>query len=503
MRRAHEEVLDVVAVLHVHPGDADPAAVLHAVGRERQRLDVARLRDRDDHLLVGDQVLDVEVVLGGRDLRPALVAVGLRDLGELLIEDAVDAGLVPEDLAQLPDALDNVGVLCLDLVGLECGEALEAQVEDRLRLDPREAELLDQAVAGGVGIARATDQLDDRVEVVERDEQPLEDVRAGLLLAQLVLRAPHDHVALVVHVVVDDRAQRQRAGHVVDERDHVHAERGLHRRVLVELVQHDLGQGVALELDDEPHAVAVGLVPQVGDLGDLLVVHEVGDLLDEAAVAALLDHVGQLGDDDRLLAVRERLGVGAGPHADAAAAGLVGIADARHAQDRAAGREVGALDVAHEADRVDVVVLDVGGHGAGDLAQVVRRDVRRHADRDARRAVDEQVREPRRHDERLLPGAVVVGGEVDGVGVDVAEHLARHPGEPRLRVAHGGRRVVVHRAEVPLPVDERVAHGEVLRHAHERVVDGGVAVRVILAHHLADDLGALDRLGARPSSFIA
>ena len=52
-------------------------------------------------------------------------------------------------------------------------------------------------------------------------------------------------------------------------------------------------------------------------------------------------------------------------------------------------------------------------------------------------------------------------------------------------------RVVVDRAEVALAVDQRVAHREVLRQAHERVVDRRVAVRVVVAHHLADDAGAL------------
>ena len=58
------------------------------------------------------------------------------------------------------------------------------------------------------------------------------------------------------------------------------------------------------------------------------------------------------------------------------------------------------------------------------------------------------------------------------------------------RMAAGG--VVVDRAEVALAVDERVAQREVLRHADERVVDRRVAVRVVLAHHVADDAGALD-----------
>ena len=261
--------------------------------------------------------------------------------------------------------------------------------------------------------------------------------------------------------------------------------------MLVELVEHDLGDRVALELDHDPHAVAVRLVAQVGDLGDLLVLDELGDLLDHAAVAALLHGVGQLGDDDRLLAVRQRLGVRLGADADPAAAGLVGLADAGQADDRPAGREVRARQVAHQAGDVDRRVLDVGDRGGDHLAQVVRRDVRGHADRDARRAVDEQVREARRQDRRLGVLAVVVGLEVDGVGVEVAQHLARDRGEPGLRVPHGGGGVVVDRAEVALAVDERRAQREVLRQADERVVDRRVAVRVVLAHHVADDPRAL------------
>src|SRR3712207_2465202 len=101
--RAHEEVLDVVALLHVHPGHAAAAAVLRAVRVQREPLDVAGLRDRDDHLLVGDQVLDVEVVLGEGDDRAALVLEALGDLEQLGLDEAVDLRLVAEQLAQLPD----------------------------------------------------------------------------------------------------------------------------------------------------------------------------------------------------------------------------------------------------------------------------------------------------------------------------------------------------------------------------------------------------------------
>ena len=146
-------------------------------------------------------------------------------------------------------------MLGADLVGLERGEALEAHVQDRLRLDVGELEVLDQALLRLDRIGRAADEGDDRVEVVERDQQAFEDVGAGLGLAELVLGAANDDVALVVDVVVDQLLEPERARHAVDQGDHVHAERVLHRRVLVELVQHDRRRiAAALELDDQAHA---------------------------------------------------------------------------------------------------------------------------------------------------------------------------------------------------------------------------------------------------------
>ena len=55
----------------------------------------------------------------------------------------------------------------------------------------------------------------------------------------------------------------------------------------------------------------------------------------------------------------------------------------------------------------------------------------------------------------------------------------------------GGGAVVASGAEVALAVDERVAQRPVLHEAHEGVVDRRVAVRVVVAHDVADDTRAL------------
>ena len=131
------------------------------------------------------------------------------------------------------------------------------------------------------------------------------------------------------------------------------------------------------------------------------------------------------------------------------------------------------------------------------LGEVVRRDVGGHADRDALRAVHEQVREPRRQHDRLGARRVVVRFEVDGALVDAGEHLHRELRQPALGVARRGGRVGG-RAEVAVLVDERRGERERLAHAHERVVDRGVAVRVVVGHHVADDARALHERAVGP-----
>ena len=67
--------------------------------------------------------------------------------------------------------------------------------------------------------------------------------------------------------------------------------------------------------------------------------------------------------------------------------------------------------------------------------------------------------------------------------------------EAALGVAHRRGAVAVERAEIAGAVDQRIAQRERLRHAHQRFVERHVAVRVVAAHHVADDLGALAVLG--------
>ena len=144
-------------------------------------------------------------------------------------------------------------VLVLDLLAGETGEAGESQVEDRRGLDLGQLEALLELRPRLFGVVRGPDQRDHRVEVVEGDQIAAENVRTVLGLAQLVLGAARDDLALEVQVVREQLEQGERPRHAVDERDGVVAERRLQRRVLEELVQRHLRHRVPLQLDLDPH----------------------------------------------------------------------------------------------------------------------------------------------------------------------------------------------------------------------------------------------------------
>src|SRR5699024_6711286 len=144
------------------------------------------------------------------------------------------------------------------------------------------------------------------------------------------------------------------AGHAVVQRQHDDAHGILQLGVAVQLVEHHLGVGVLLDLDDDLHAGAAGtFVVEVRDALDALVLDEVRDGL---VVAGLVALIGNLGAADLIGAVLLFHDLGTAPQGDLAAAGGVGGPDAGPAHDDAAGGEVGALDVFHQAGQVDVGV---------------------------------------------------------------------------------------------------------------------------------------------------
>ena len=517
VRVRDEEVLDEVLVLDGRRRLAAAPPPLRLVDVEGLRLGVALVRDRDHHVFLGDQVFGREVLVRALDLGAALVGVPVPHIGEFVADDAAQPVLRAEDLHQILDLVEDLAVVLHQLVTLQGGQALQLHVEDGLSLllgesvgPLSEAELVAE-VLGPAGVAagpghefgdrfrgepaghqfgpgggrgrRFADELDHFVDVLEGHRLALEQMPAAPRLAEQVQGPPDDHFAPVLEERLEHLLEVVELRLAVREGDAVDAEHRLELRLRVKVVEHDLAGVAAADLDDDPQAVLVRLVAQFRDALDLLVAGELGDLLDQARLVEL---VRDLGDDDRVLARLVGLDRGPCPHVDAAPTGAVRLHDPGASVDDAAGREVRAVDVFEQVVDGRVGIVEQEQASADDFRQVMGRDVRREADGDAGRTVQQEMRHAGRQHLRHRQRFVVVRDEVDRLLVEVGEEFVRDARHAHLGVAHRRGRIAVHGPEVALPVHEQVAHGEVLGHAHDGVVDGLIAVGVVLAHHVAD-----------------
>ena len=177
------------------------------------------MRERDHHILRLDQILGGEIQVIAVDLGAARVAVGLAHLDQLGAHHLGQPLRPRQDIRQVDDLGEQLLVLVDDLVLLEPREAMQAHVEDGLRLHlgepvaaadspssaarscrprrraPRRAPAVPAPTpaAQGAPAARAClgrrggrlDQRDDLIDVGQRDRQALEDVGALARLGQI------------------------------------------------------------------------------------------------------------------------------------------------------------------------------------------------------------------------------------------------------------------------------------------------------------------------------
>ena len=185
-------------------------------------------------------------------------------------------------------------------------------------------------------------------------------------------------------------------------------------------------------------------------------------------------------------------------HAHRAASGLVDFANFRpRSDDLRLGREIRPLDDIQQFVEGRFRLLNERNRRFRYFTQVVRRNIGRHAHRDAGGAVEQNVWQARRQHFRLLQRAVKVWHPVDRPLPQLAEQQLGILRQAGFGVTHGGEGFrIVRRPPVPLAIHQRIAIGEGLRHQHHRFIAGAVAVRVIFTQHVADGAGGLFEFGA-------
>ena len=113
-----------------HALESLAAAALQAVFGGGRAFHITAVGKRDDHRVVGDEVLHRHFAGLGEDRALARGGVFVTDGAQLVLDDGEHPHFAGEDVEQVLDVDEYAVVLGLHLVALHAGELVEAQFED-------------------------------------------------------------------------------------------------------------------------------------------------------------------------------------------------------------------------------------------------------------------------------------------------------------------------------------------------------------------------------------
>ena len=446
------------------------------------------------------------------DERAALVGKGLGVGFDLFDHQALQAFGVGQNVLQLAFFFAQLFELFLDLDGFQPGQLAQADFQNVFGLAVGQLKALNQR---SLGFVAATDDGNHLVDVEQNDLTAFQNVDAGLHLLQTVLRAASDGALAEIDPLFQHAAQRLLHGLAVQtNHGQVDAGAGLQAGVGQQSGDQVLLRSLAcLGLNHQTHSgVFAGFVAHAvqhredGGFELLLVLRKrflagldlgVGELFD-LFQNFLRRHAGrQLVDHHLPLAARQLFNAPAGAHLQAATARGVGVANVlRAADDLAAAGVIGASDKGVQLVIAQRGLFDQRHAGIGHFTQVVAGDFSGQTHGNAAGTIEQRKRQSCRQLLRLLRAAVVIGHKVDCAFVNFIQQQRGDFGKPRFGVTHGGCAVTVAATKVALPIHQRVALREVLRHAHQRVVGRLVTMGVKAAQHITHHTGRFDGLGS-------
>ena len=332
---------------------------------------------------------------------------------------------------------------------------------------------------------RSANDADNFVQIGDGNNESKQQMCPFARFVQFELRSAGDDLFTEADERLDDIAQVEDLRPSAANGEHIGGEARLRLRMAPQLVQHHIGGRITLQIDDDAHALAAGFIANVGNTLDTLVLRGFGDFFDQSGFADLKRNAGQ---DDRATIAFSFLNLVAGALHDGALAFAIGRTCAAGAKDQWPSGEIRGRDDLDQLINGDGRVIDIGQAGLDNFAEIVRRDVGGHADGNTASAVHQQVGETCGQNLRFFAAAVIIGLEINRVFVEIIQQRVGDLVQPCFGVPHRCGRIRVHRSEVTLTIDQRHAHRPILRHTGKRIVNRAVAMRVIVAHDVADNL---------------
>ena len=384
VRACRQKLRDEVFFFRIEVDDADAASLLSPVFRRVRPLDVASRGQDQDRIFVRNEVFRRKQLHFAFDyLRPARVAVFLHHVVDLFLDKRHQFLLALQKRGQFLDERLHFLQFIFYLLAFESGEFLEPHLEYCVRLLLRELEFLHQGYARVINGLRFLDERDYLVDVIERLLQPKKDVFALLRFRKIEFRPKGNNLFSVCNKILQERLERKCLRHAVDERDDIVMERFFKLGMFVEVIEDRLRVRRILQFNDDANVFG-GFVADIAYAFELFLVHEIGNL----GKKVRLVHSERDGRDDYLVVSLFPFNYfRVSTDDDRAAPRRVCVRDIFLIERNAACRKIGTLDELEEVIRCCIGSVDEMDCRFAHFPQIVRRDVRGHADRDTQSAV--------------------------------------------------------------------------------------------------------------------
>ena len=159
------------------------------------------------------------------------------------------------------------------------------------------------------------------------------------------------------------------------------AESCLHFGHFVKIIEHNLCVCISLYGDFDVHTVSVGVVLQIGNAFNSLVLDEVGNFFNKSSFVYA---VRKFGYDNLKSVVFGFLDFGSCTNNDFASAGSISFSYALCTHNYAVGRKVRTFDVLHNFFKFGIRIVNKAANALCNLAHVMRRNVGCHTYCDTR-----------------------------------------------------------------------------------------------------------------------
>ena len=126
-------------------------------------------------------------------------------------------------------------------------------------------------------------------------------------------RPPADNFFTKLNKRLNNILQRQHHRPAVVNRQHIHAETGLQRRIFIQLIQHHVSLKITLDFNNHPHAVTIGLIADFRNPLNFLFFQQLGNTLYHCR---FIDLIGNLVNNNRLFVFMQFFNRTLGSHDD-------------------------------------------------------------------------------------------------------------------------------------------------------------------------------------------